>query len=210
MKTALGLICVILLVSCYCVLLLFVIHPKVNAEYRAYYIERTSVDWNPPRYSATPEQGINFAASGLPTFVRYLYGFSFREPWGRWTDADHGRTAGIVLKTTLSAPVCVNFRTLPADWQKNKSLIVALDHQEKTVPFVSPDYYDYYVDFPEIKDADTLEFRLSNQFRTYKSQHPWDPRKLGIAMVYLRFLRGSCIDAQRQLKPAASKRTDAF
>ena len=206
MKIVLGLICIIGLTAFYCTLLVFILHPKVSAEYRAYYLDRTSIDWNPPRYSASPEQGISFSARGLPTFVRYIYGFSFREPWGRWTDADHGRTAGIVLRNSMTGPLCTNFRALPADWRNYKTVIVSFGGQEKEIPFVSPDYNDYFVDFPERNSADVIDLRLPDQTTTRKSNTP-DPRKLGIGIQYLRIFHGTCNDLQRQLKmvPPATK-----
>ena len=65
-----------------------VLHPKVSPEYKAYYIDRTTSDWRPPHYRASPDQGIAFLREGWPDFVSSTAGFSRFEEWGRWTDYD--------------------------------------------------------------------------------------------------------------------------
>src|SRR5690348_15186793 len=87
-----------------------VVHPRVDPEYRAYYIDRSTMDWNPAHYPATPEQGIDFAHAGWPDFVRNGYGFSYREMEGRWTDAAMLQTPRLSLSRSFSGPMCVELR----------------------------------------------------------------------------------------------------
>src|ERR1700676_1730791 len=104
----------------YCAILLLALNPRVSEEYRAYYIERITMEWKPVRYAARLEDGIAFSAPGLPVFVRNLSGFSFREGWGRWTDANHGPTARIVFADSLDGSVCLDLKARPANSMKGQ------------------------------------------------------------------------------------------
>jgi len=103
-----------------------VLHPHVSPEYRAYYIDHTTNDWNPPHYAATPEQGIDFAHAGWPDFVRNGYGFSYREAEGRWTDGGVLQTPRIELNRQFSGPLCIELRLRPAYAELNHQLGIAM------------------------------------------------------------------------------------
>jgi hypothetical protein len=179
----------------YLVVAYMVCRPKVSPEYRAYYIERISSDWkNGPRYAAQPEQGIVFGTEGLPTFVKYIYGFSAHQAWGRWTDGNLGKKAGVVLDQGLSGSVCLEIRAIPATSQLNKGITVTFGDQMKKVVLNSPRFDNYFLDFFEPNAADIVEFR----FPDTPPPIP-DGRRLGLGMEYLRLFRENCISAQKQI-----------
>src|ERR1700761_550832 len=91
-----------------------VLHPRVSPEYRAYYIDRVTDDWNPPHYAATPESGIVFGKEGWPDFVRSSVGFSHREDWGRWTDSGLQRTPALRMTREFSGPLCIQLTAHPS------------------------------------------------------------------------------------------------
>jgi hypothetical protein len=188
MKAAWSLSLLGILSGLYLAVAYTVCRPNVSPGYRMYYIERITSDWKTPfRYAAQPEQGIVFAAEGLPTFVKYIYGFSGREAWGRWTDGNLGKKAGIVLDQSISGSICLEMRALPAPSQLNKEITVTFGHQAKKVVFNSPQFSNYFVDFFGPNAADTVELRFPDTV----PRSP-DGRRLVLAMGYLRIFRESC------------------
>ena len=193
----------VLLLVLYVTLLVFVLRPHVTPEYRAYYIDRTSSDWNPVRYPASFEEGIRFTNPGFPEFVQLMYGFSFHEPWGRWTDARRSPVsdrpvAGIVFREPLSGPVCVDVNARPA--QPNESVTVALGNEEKNVVFSRSEFADYFIEFSLTRPANAIEFRFRGRIRSAHEENPKDQdiRRLGLAIVSLRFFPYKCGSVQEK------------
>jgi hypothetical protein len=194
LKTTISVVIALGLSGFYCAILLLALNPRVSEEYRAYYIERVSTEWKPVRYAAMLEEGIAFGAPGLPVFVRNLSGFSFREVWGRWTDANHGPTARIFFADSLDGLLCLDLKARPANSMKGKLITVALGDQQKEIILRGSDFSDYFVEFFETRPAETLEFRFPGTVppeNTVDLSNP-DTRRLGLAMVNLRLFRGSC------------------
>lgn len=192
MKTPWLLALVMTLSGLYVSVAYMVWRPKVSPEYRAYFIDRTSLEWkNGPRYAAQPEQGIVFGKEGLPTFVRYIYGFSARQPWGRWTDGNRGMNPGIVLEQGMSGSVCLEMRVKPATSQLNREISVTFGTQMKKIVINNPQFSEYFVDYFEPKAADVIEFKFSNPPPSIP-----DGRRLGVALEYLRLLPETCITVQ--------------
>jgi len=195
MKPVCSVALLFVLSGLYLVVAYVVCTPKLSPEYKAYYLERTSLDWkNGPRYAAQPEQGMLFGKEGLPGFVRYIYGFSGHQSWGRWTDGEFGQKAGIVLEHGLRGSVCLNVRVLPATSQLNKEVTVVFGDQAKKVVFSNREFEDYFVDFFEPNPADVIEFNFSDM----PPEIP-DGRRLGLGMAYLRLFRESCTTIRRRL-----------
>lgn len=192
------------LVLLYLAVLFLVLHPKVSKEYRTYFIEQTSSEWKPARYAATPEQGILLGKNGLPDFVDYIYGFSSRESWGRWTDARRNATAGLVLRDGLTGQVCVLMKAQPANSQSGKLIRIKFGDQEQKIALSSRGFSEYALDFFEKKPADKLEFQFyaavppENVFDRTNS----DVRRLGLALMYIRFIPRSCRSVQEGLAKA--------
>jgi uncharacterized protein DUF7024 len=197
-----ALLCVFYLTIVYLAL-----HPHVSREYKAYYIDRITSDWKPARYAATADQGIRLGVAGLPSFVDYIYGFSWLEPWGRWTDAQHGAAAGVVLQNPISGVVCVMMKVMPASSQRGKVITIRLgDEQHSFVP--KPDgFSDYSFDFSESRPADSLQIRFDgavpsqSEFDRGSSDH----RKLGLAVMYIRFFSQTCSTVKENLTDNSSE-----
>jgi Domain of unknown function (DUF7024) len=195
MKAVWSLALLAILSGLYGVVAYMVCWPKVSPEYRAYYINRNSIEWkNGPRYAARPEQGISFGTEGLPTFVKYLYGFEQRQPWGRWTDGNLGTKAGIVLNQGLSGSVCLEMRVKPANSQLSKEITVTFGHRVRKLVLNDPDFGNYFIDFVESNSTDTVEFR----FQDLPPQIA-DGRRIGLGMEYLRLFPENCTTVQKQL-----------
>jgi phosphoglycerol transferase len=194
LKTTIFLVIALGLSVFYCAILLFALNPRVSEEYRAYYIERISGEWRPVRYAATLEDGITFSAPGLPVFVRHMSGFSFREGWGRWTDANRGATARIVLADGLTGSVCLDLKARPANSMKGKVIKVTFGEQQEEIIPQGSDYSDYFLEFFEARPAETLEFRFPGIVPPENTvdRSNSDTRRLGLAMVNLRLFRGKC------------------
>jgi hypothetical protein len=200
-KTILQLILVASLLTVYGLLFAAILHPRVSIEYRDYYIDRTSSELNPVRYTATPEQGINFSSPGLPSFIRHISGFSDREPWGRWTDGDRGATARILLATPLRGSVCLDLNASPAAAIKGKPITVAFGSESQNLVLRSPRFADYLVEFHQSKPADTIEFQFPTAVpkENAMERRISDPRRLGLAITYLRLYSSPCSEVQHKL-----------
>jgi phosphoglycerol transferase len=194
MRTAFRVLVVILLLAIEFYAVYLVLHPRVSPEYRAYYIEHTTRDWNPNRYQATPEDGIDFTKSGLPTFVRYTVGFSFPEARGRWTDATLSPSAQILLDRKISGPNCLEITAKPSYAERGKSVQVAWGHEVQTLVFSSDDYTAYRVSFANPVSTDTVGFRFPGKVPSPKELYPpsRDERRLGMSLLRLRILPGPC------------------
>jgi hypothetical protein len=202
MKDGLLIVLLSALFGLYLVVAWLVLHPNVSAEYRAYYIEKSSKDWkNGPHYAAQPEQGVQFGKEGLPTFVRYMYGFGLPQGWGRWTDANQGKKAGIVLNQSFHGFLCLEMELKPATSQVNKQIMVVVGDQTRGIVVDSPRFATYFVDFFEPGKADTIEFRFP------QTPPPvFNGRRLGLAIEYLRVFRQSCTTVQQQLRATIPER----
>lgn len=203
-KTILQLLLVASLLTVYGLLLAAILHPRVSMEYLAYYIDRTSNEFSPVRYIATPEQGINFSSPGLPSFIRYISGFSDREPWGRWTDGDRGVTARISLAAPLKGSVCLDLNASPAAATEGQPITVALGSEAQNLVLHDPRFADYLVEFHLSKPADTIEFRFPIVVPKENAveRRVSDPRRLGLAITYLRLYSSACSDVQHELDRA--------
>jgi hypothetical protein len=177
----------------YVLALLAVLHPRTSQKYRAYYIDRTSVEWNPPHYRASPEEGMVFAQPGLPDWVAWTYGFTAREPRGRWTDDDLGNIAGLVLDRPFSGTFCLELRTAAAP-HMSSSFGLRFGSQSETIQLRTSEFADYQVQVNNVKDAEQLEFVLPKQLPRIHDYDPQngDPRRLGLLLSTLKILTGSC------------------
>lgn len=190
-----------ILIAClaviYILALLAVFHPKVSPAYRAHYIDRTSLDWNPPHYAGTPDEGISFGRKGLPDWISWSYGFSEWGPGGRWTDDDLGNVAGLVFDRPLSGTFCVEFSAAPAPHMKG-SFDLKLGGQSKTVKLRSNEVADYQEQFNELQHARQLEFVLPAKLPRIRDVDPrnGDPRRLGLLLITLKIRNRACSPAQ--------------
>ena len=197
------------LLALYLSTLLAVAHPNVGPEYKAYYVDRVLADWEPHRYAAKPDDGISFGAPGLPAFVRGLYGFSRRESWGRWTDANHSPRAAdgtpvaqVVLVEAVTGAICLDVQAKSASWASGNPVRVSFGQEMQTIQ-LGQELSENFLEFHLSENADTIEFKPSGILGPNSmlgmdiasdQQHPHSlkdhRRELGIAR--LRILHGSC------------------
>ncbi len=192
MRTAIKLTLIGALLLLHLGVLYATLHPRVSPAYRAYFIDRTTPDWNLPHYPATLQDGMDFSRPGLPAWVDRISGFSYQEPAGRWTDENRG-PATVVFANGLSGQLCVEF-TATAVNQMKSSFAVKLGEEVKTVQELSPGDQKYQVQFDQVTNAGRLEFLLPPNLPTVHEldRRSDDLRRLGLLVRRLRIVPGQC------------------
>jgi hypothetical protein len=180
----------------YVLALLAVLHPRISQAYRAHFIDRTSVDWNPPHYRATPEEGMVFSEPGLPDWVAWTYGLTVSEPRGRWTDDDLGNVAGLMFDRAFEGTFCVEFRAAPAQPMRGP-FDLRFGSQSETLQVKGPEFAEYQAQFNDVRNARQLEFVLPKKLpRVHEYDPPnGDRRRLGLLLSTLKIRAGSCSQA---------------
>lgn len=183
------------MIALYVFALVCITHPRVTTEYREFYIDHVASDWHPTRYSATPQDGILFSAPGLPTFVEGVYGLSYRESWGRWTDAAHGPVARVSFVDAMKGPICMELKAQASEAEKNLPVEVVFGEEQRAVLFDRPDFSDYFIDFSAVVPADSVSFKFAGPVPPADDVNPklHDSRRLGLALVSLKILPGPCV-----------------
>lgn len=186
-----------ILIACLVCLYVFglyaVIHPRVSEDYKSYYIDHTSPQWDPVHYHSTPEQGIDFGRAGLPDWVDGMFGIAAPEPWGRWTDGSLGHVAGMQFTRTFSGPLCVVF-TATATPQIGRTFQMKFGDESRTVQAMPQPVAHYDVQFDNVKNAARLEFLLPKDLprENELDRHSGDPRRIGLGLYNLKMLPGQC------------------
>src|SRR5579862_3035268 len=198
MRNALRPLAIVCLIAPYFLVLLAVLHPKVSAAYKSFYIRRTAAEWNPAHYPGELQDGILFGRDGLPKWVDSLYGFSFREPWGRWTDDTYGPVAGLLLAQPVYGPFCIDLTAKPSH-AMSKSFVVRLGKQSQTVQVIPGDPANYRLQFEGAQWANRLEFIMPKNLPPETDFDPKsaDTRRVGMLMVFVKMTPG-----QRAAAPA--------
>jgi hypothetical protein len=175
------------------------LHPKVSAEYRAYYIDHSVDDWHPAHYAATPEQGIALRRNGLPEFVKETQGFYPREVWGRWTRA---KVARILMNREFSGPTCVVVTARPSRPELGKQVDVFFGNESRPMRLTSPEFSNYLLDYDALRPVDELSFRLPElpPKDTEVTPGSRDYRRLGISMTVVRIFSSRCESVAAQTK----------
>lgn len=194
MRKLVQILAILFLLSVECYALYAALHPHVSPEYRAFFIDRSTTEWNPSHYRATPEQGIDFTRKDWPDFVRAVYGFSFSEPWGRWSDADLLPSPTIVLNRQFSGPLCVELVAQPAYTERGKQVQVTFGKNASDITLSNSDFTTYRLNFPDASPADTLAFHFPNQIPRLNDvvRASLDGRRLGIRLLSLRIFSHLC------------------
>ena len=190
MRTAAYTLLIAGIMAIYVGVFVALLHPHVSEAYMAYYIERTSTDWKDRflHYPASPEQGVIFSKAGFPSWVDHTYGLSYREDWGRWTDANLGHAAGLVLAREFNGPTCLHVTSRPAPSLVNKAVAIRFGKQTEPLRFTSRDFAQYHVDFSSPEKADRVEFLLPDVDPASRA----DSRRLGMGLVSLSISGGTC------------------
>lgn len=201
MKKLVQWLAIVALASTYGVVAFALLHPHVSQDYRAYFIDHTASDYRPMYYPGTPEDGIQFARSGLPVWVHSTQGLSNRESWGRWTDNDRGVPAGLTFAQPFNGPVCLDFSAAALPWVADKTVDVRFG-QETRLMHIAINTTEYRLQF-NARDADRLDFVLPRKLPQLVEipPHNPDPRRLGIQLYRLRILPGDCTSAAHRPWP---------
>jgi hypothetical protein len=196
MKAIAQWLIITVLTGVYLVAFMAMLHPKVSAAYKSYYIDHNASEWNPMHYPGTPEQGISFGREGLPEWVDSTFGLSFRDPMGRWTDRNIAKIPAVSFTRRFNGPTCVEFTAAPAPALAGRGLAIRMGDETKTVPVVAPGFVEYRVAFVLERGADKLEFllpeKLPRESEVDRSSN--DTRRLGLSLNTLKILPGSCVD----------------
>jgi hypothetical protein len=168
------------LLGAYALLAVAAHHPHVSREYRDYYIDQRTVFWQPKRYEAELEQGIDLRREGLPMYVRNLSGVSYAERWGRWTDAKAGDGVRIEFNRDFVGDVCVEVRGRPSSSQLGQQVDLTFGTTTSMFRTSEPALYSY-------KRAMRLPVATNLLLIKPSSPSPaeWDPRGLRTRRVAL-------------------------
>lgn len=189
---------IIALVVLYCVVLFAVMHPHVSQAYREYFIDRTSSDYNPPHYDATPEQGIFLDRRALPLWVHAVQGFSIREDEqpgaGRFTDDDLGVTPGFTFNRTFEGDVCVELVAYGVPWIAGQPIGIRMGGQEREFRLKPGGFSQYQLQFIQLRGADHLDVLLPKHIPAIveADHNQADPRRLGVNISTLKLISGKC------------------
>lgn len=165
------------------------LHPRVTREYRAFYMDRTSVDLRPPRYHATPQEGVTLSREALPDFVDFTFGMSVPESFGRWTDTSHGLRAGLQLNQPVSGRICLQFRASPSIAARGRHFSVGLGSQQKDLVLNQAGFETVNLDLSLKHPEDTVEFRFPGPMPKASET---DGRELGIGVAWIRWSPQPC------------------
>jgi len=194
MKALTRWILLVALLGIYLAALWALMHPRITPRYKAYFIQRTTTDWNPERYPGTPGEGMTFSRNGLPEWVDHTYGFSRREEGGRWTDSDVAVIPGIAFTRVLRGPLCVDFIAVPAPSLVGKTFGLQMGNQTETVQVRSSNPYEYRIRFSGEQESNRVNFLLPAELPRQSEVDPKnrDQRRLGLQLVSMRILSATC------------------
>jgi|SRR5271165_24363 len=194
MKLVIQCLVIVLLLAIYAAAFVAVLRPHVTPEYRAFFINRTTVDYNPAHYDSKPEEGMVFSRPGVPQWVSGTHGFSMREELGRWTDEDLGNSAGLTFTREFTGDVCVDasFRAIP--WLVGDTITLRMGDQQKQFQVRSADLTDYRLQLSAVQHGTSVDFILPPKLPAVNERvhDSGDPRRLGISVVDLKLIPGEC------------------
>jgi hypothetical protein len=179
------------IIGFYLFVIALLLRPRVSEEYRAYFIDRSTLDWRPIRYRSDVTNGIDFSQPGLPDFVQRTTGISAREKWGRWTDARLGKSATVVLKDPIWGSVCVSIDGFVTPKQRLRPLWVRFGgNVKKLYPGAAG---PYRMNFFATRPSSELQITPSRPGRPREwDDGNRDARKISLALKSVTFEPGLC------------------
>lgn len=194
MKRAIQIVVIAVLLGIYCAVAVAVLHPHVSAAYRAFFIARTSSDYDPQHYDSTPEQGMIFNRPGLPSWVQTTHGLSVRDDWGRWTDANLPAAAGLHFNREFEGTLCVDTVLRAVPWVVGDTIWLRMDGQQQPIHIDSQGPTDYRVQLLGVHGAEELDFLLPPKLPAVSERAPdsADARRLGINIASVKLIPGEC------------------
>lgn len=193
MRIALSVIAACALFALHGWALWLALHPEVGEQYRGFFIDHSTDDWLPQKYDVPRAEGMEFSRTGLPVFVRAVYGLSKREHWGRWTDARLRPAVRVVFEEPFVGPLCVVLQAVPAPPQEGRNATLRIGNRTATFATTSSPTNTYRFDIVLDAPADALEIEPSAPARptTWDPGNP-DPRVIGLGLARLAVVAGTC------------------
>jgi hypothetical protein len=190
MRLATNIIALAALASIHLAALSALLNPRVSREYKAYYIDKTSLDWHVQHYHSTPEEGIEFSRPGWPDFVEYSFGISKPENFGRWTDTRLGLRAGFEFNRSFNGTVCVVLNAVPSDAMRDRHVTLAFGDHEKDI-FFGQDHISrpYVIEFALSSSAERLELRFPAPLPRASQANR---RQVGVGLQTMRIFSEPC------------------
>lgn len=193
MKNIFLIVLIILIAIFNCYTLFILANPRVSEEYKAHYIDRLMQDWRPIRYHADLlSDGFDFSRPGIPDFIFGISGFSRQEDWGRWTVANHAKTAQVILKDPLAGNICIVLEGFVTPKQKSKSISFRFGDESKEVVW-DPRAGALLLNFKVTRPARVFAITPSRPGMPREwGKVKWDNRKIAVGVKKLRFLNRAC------------------
>lgn len=138
-------------------------------------------------YDATLAEGIDFKKPGYPKFIAEVSGVSYREPWGRWSDAHKGGSVKVRFKEPLPKKFTLELIARPYGPNMNQSVKVIAGKVERTFVATPAPNNIYRISFDKVKGADTVEIIPPKPTAPKDlNRASLDQRKIGLALEALR------------------------
>lgn len=127
---------------------------------------------------------IHFADADLPSSVAEISGFSSREAWGRWTDANIAPTAKIRFKHPLPKQFALVFigQAMP----NNEAAVIKIGNFQQQLDLQSLGGMATTIDVSLDQPEDTIEIIPPAPAVPKKLGLNDDPRKLGVGLATLK------------------------
>ena len=85
------------------------------------------------QYNASLADGIDFKKAGYPSFLQYVSGIAQKESWGRWSDAQQGKTIRLGFVDPLPEHFQLEIEAMGYGPNANLPTIVRIGEQEKSL-----------------------------------------------------------------------------
>ena len=139
------------------------------------------------QYNASLADGIDFKKAGYPSFLQYVSGIAQKEPWGRWSDAQQGKTIRLGFVDPLPEYFQLEIEAMGYGPNANLPTIVRIGEQEKSL-IIGRAAKTYTLEFKNILGADAIEIIPPKPIFTRELDDPssTDPRKLGLGLMRIK------------------------
>jgi hypothetical protein len=137
-------------------------------------------------YEVTLEEGIDFKKPSYPTFLKFVGGISQREDWGRWTDANLGKSALLGFKNPLPKRFTLELVAQPYPTHLGKPTLIRVGQQERSIVIDGKSNH-YSLDFEHDGTVDLIEIiPPGSSAKNNSVTSSEDPRQIGIGLVEIK------------------------
>jgi phosphoglycerol transferase len=138
------------------------------------------------RYKVSIAEGISFAKTGAPSFLKGLTGLSDRENWGRWSDANLERNVTISFKQPL--PPRFTMHIVARGYGPNAGVPCEVVVGSQTRTFIpSQSDQEFVLSFGNQSNASTIVIRPASPITPHSIDGGADMRAIGIGFVRIWF-----------------------